>query len=127
MYFPRLHCSAIATALGLCLLSPPFLVGCVEIPVNEIQGKGSANTRPFTVAQNWEVQYEVKSGSGLFAIALHDPQGNLIDFLAKQIGEGSGQSFYPKGGTYDLNVTSSSDWTIKIVELSGAKQDQPVE
>ena len=120
MSVKALRCSIIATALGLCLLSPPLLFGYVENLVNEIEGKGSANTRPFTVSQNWEVQYEVKSG-GLFAIALHDSQGNLISFLAKQIVEGSGRSFYPKGGTYYLNVTSSSDWTIKIVELRKSK------
>ncbi len=84
--------------------------------VQQYEGNGALNTRPFTVSQAWEVQWN--ASGDLFALYLHDGSGDLVDVAASQMGSGSGSSFFPKPGTYYFQVNTLGPWSLRIVHAT---------
>jgi len=83
--------------------------------VTQYSGSGMKTTRPFTVDSSWEIQWKV-SGM-IFQVYLQSEDGQMVDILANQQGEGEGSSYSPKSGTYYLEINAVGDWEIKIVEV----------
>ena len=78
---------------------------------------GTRNTRPFSVADRWELRWDVK-GSTL-AIFLFGADGERKGVLpiVTQNKPGSSNSYYPMAGSYYLKVVTEGDWTITVVQL----------
>lgn len=86
-----------------------------ETVVVEYSGSGMKTTRPFTVDSSWELQW--KASGMVFQVYLQSEDGQMVDILANQQGEGEGSSYSPKTGTYYLEINAMGDWEIKIVEV----------
>lgn len=78
---------------------------------------GTRNTRPFTVKDRWELQWETKGEKLAIFLFTSDgePRGMLP--IVTQDKPGSDRSYYPKGGAYYLKIVTNSDWTITVVQL----------
>lgn len=84
--------------------------------VVEYSGSGMKTTRPFTVNSNWEIQWD--ADGRIFQVYLQSEDGQMVDILANQQGEGEGSSYSPKTGTYYLKINAMGNWKIKIVETN---------
>lgn len=96
----------------LWLLSTSVLADTV---IKTFSGNGSKSTRPFKVADKWEVQWNVTGDA--FVLYLHTTDGTVIDVLASQEGPGNGASYHVTGGNYYLRTGAMGSWVIKIVQL----------
>lgn len=101
----------------------------VQIPVNKkdavaeaipssglaIEGSGARNTRPFKVADSWEIQWE--SQGNLLQIFVNDDSGVLVALAANQQGAGPGSSYMAKGGQYHLSINALGEWKLRIAQV----------
>jgi len=76
--------------------------------VAEFSGSDTHTTRPFRVADRWEIQWGYKpsglfANGGLFQIYLYEEGGDRPDIVAYQMQPGSGSAYRPKGGRYYLD------------------------
>lgn len=103
---------------ALLLLVPGGLVLAADEQVVFTQSaNGTRNTRPFTVADRWELRWDVKGPK--LTIYLYtsdgDPRGLLP--IVTQDKPGASSSYYPKAGSYYLKVIADGDWTVSVVQL----------
>lgn len=82
--------------------------------IQQVTANGTRNLRPFTVNDNWEIQWDSKAG---VHIGVHQPDGKLVEEGGSSMKPGQGSSYHPRGGTYFLEITSLDDWTITVVQL----------
>ncbi len=85
-----------------------------DTTIQIFSGSGGRNTRPFTVKDSWEIQWDATGD--IFQITLYRSDGEMEGIAANQMGAGKGASYQPKGGQYYLGVNSIGNWTIKIVQ-----------
>lgn len=85
--------------------------------VQTFSGTGGKNTRPFTVKDGWEIQWDAKGD--IFQLFLYRADGEMDGVSANQQGSGKGASYQAKGGQFYLQVNALGDWTIKIVQTKG--------
>lgn len=83
--------------------------------IKTFSGSDMQSTRPFNVADKWEVQWDAKGDA--FALYLYSPDGTVIAVLANQDGPGKGSSYQAKGGNYYLRISAMGDWAIDIVQV----------
>lgn len=83
--------------------------------VKTFSGSGAKNTRPFTVQEGWEIQWD--ASGDIFQLYLYSPGGDMIGVPANQQGPGKGSSYQPKAGEYYLQVNAIGDWSVRIVNL----------
>lgn len=107
---------AIRPQTVLCIiLAAVTFTALAQSTVAEYSGNGLSNTRPFTVQDSWEVQWD--ANGDIFQIYVYDTNGNLIDIAANQMGPGTGASFLARGGSYYLQVNSIGRWSVRVVQL----------
>jgi hypothetical protein len=85
-----------------------------DIVVQTFSGSGGLNTRPFTVKDGWEIQWDAKGD--IFQLYLYTGSGDMDGVPANQQGPGKGASYQAKGGNYYLQVNALEAWTIKIIQ-----------
>ena len=85
--------------------------------VKEFSGSGGKNTRPFTVKNGWEIQWDAKGD--IFQLYLYTANGDMAGVPANQQGSGKGSSYQAKGGQYYLQVNAIGNWAIKVVQSGG--------
>lgn len=85
--------------------------------VKEFSGSGGKNTRPFSVEDGWEIQWNAKGD--IFQLFLYTANGDMAGVPANQQGSGKGSSYQAKGGQYYLQVNAIGNWAIKIVQTGG--------
>lgn len=83
--------------------------------VQEFSGSGGKNTRPFTVKDGWEIQWDAKGD--LFQLYLYTANGDIVGVLANQQGSGKGSSYEAKAGKYYLKVNAIGNWSINIIPV----------
>ncbi|MDR9367238.1 MAG: hypothetical protein RI575_18025 [Balneolaceae bacterium] len=93
-----------------------------EKVVETYTGNGGKNTRPFTVDDEWEIQWN--ASGDIFQLYLYSKDGDLIGVPANQQGAGNGSSYQAKSGSYYLQVNALGKWEIEIVQLS-SNSDNP--
>lgn len=91
------------------------LSAAAEEILQQASANGTRNLRPFTVKDGWELRWDTKSP--MFTVMLHSTTGELVDTLATQMQPGPGVTYYPKGGTYYLQIIASGDWTVTVIQL----------
>ena len=106
---------ASSSVMWLTLLVMTFAIA-QEALVQEYEGNGALNTRPFTVVPGWEIQWD--ASGDIFQLYLHDGAGDLIGVAANQMGPGRGASYQPRAGTYYLQVNALGRWSIRIVSIN---------
>ena len=89
--------------------------------VKAFSGSGGTNTRPFTVQNGWEIQWDAKGA--IFQLYLYSSNGDMVGVPANQQGSGKGSSYQAKGGKYYLQVNAIGDWAINIVQTGGQAFD----
>ena len=82
--------------------------------VKEFSGSGGRNTRPFTVKNGWEIQWDAKGD--IFQLFLYTANGDTVGIPANQQGSGKGSSYQAKGGQYYLQVNAIGNWNIQVVQ-----------
>lgn len=85
--------------------------------VKEFFGSGGRNTRPFSVEDGWEIQWDAKGD--IFQLFLYTANGDMEGVPANQQGSGKGSSYQGKGGQYYLQVNAIGNWAIEIVQIGG--------
>ena len=78
-------------------------------------GNGTKTTRPFTVQDEWELQWTCE---GLIIVSLYATGTNNPPKIIVRSRNGTGSSYYAKAGSYYLKVHAKKDWSIDIVELN---------
>lgn len=105
------------------LLSAIMLVGLIctapawsaeEQIVFTQSANGSRTTRPFTVADGWEVRWKADRSISIFTVARN---GEAIAEIGSASAPGSGSTYQAKGGTFSLQIISGANWTITVVQL----------
>lgn len=105
-----------------------------DITIMTLSGKGASTLRPFTVNDEWEIQWQ--ASQSLFSLILHpvaintstpdNAESSAADRLRRIIAEGPeiiamdggpGTHYMPRGGKYYLEIAGLGKWTIKIVEI----------
>lgn len=85
--------------------------------VKTFTGSGGKNTRPFTVKDGWEIQWDAKGD--IFQLFLYTANGDMVDVPANQQSSGKGASYQAKGGEYYLQVNAIGNWAIEVVQTDG--------
>ncbi|KIX14676.1 glycerol-3-phosphate dehydrogenase/oxidase [Dethiosulfatarculus sandiegensis] len=91
-------------------------VALAQEVIQSFSGNGSKNTRPFTVQDGWEIQWDARGA--IFQVFLHNANGEMVGVPANQQGAGKGASYQAKGGKYYLMVNAVGPWKVKLVNLS---------
>lgn len=86
-------------------------------PVFQYSANGTRNTRPFTVQDRWELQWDAKGGKLAIFLFTADGERQGVLPIVTQEKSGSGASYYPKGGSYYLKVVTEGDWNITVVQV----------
>lgn len=110
---PRCHVRSVLAVLILMGLS---FAASQDPVVQRYAGNGTQNTRPFSVSQGWEVQWD--ASGDIFQLFLHTGSGDLVDVAANQMGSGSGASYFPQPGTYYFQVNAIGPWALSVVHVS---------
>ncbi len=98
-----------------CLCFSPLALYAADQPtILTESASGTRSLRPFTVGDRWELQWD--SSDGLI-VWLMTEKGTAVQQLAAQHKPGKGSTFHPTGGSYYLRITSSGDWTVRVVQL----------
>lgn len=100
----------------LCVSLSPAALFSQDTVVKEFSGSGGKNTRPFTVSNGWEIQWNATGN--IFQLYLYDNEGSLKGVPANQQGQGPGSSYQAKGGEYYLQVNALGNWDVKIVQIN---------
>jgi hypothetical protein len=103
-----------STILCVGLLLGGVAFAAEEQIVQELTGNGSRTTRPFTVKDGWEVRWKATNELLLFLL---DAQGQPLEALGHSMGDAGGATYYAKGGTYSLRISSNAHWTVTVVQL----------
>jgi hypothetical protein len=103
--------------LFLFLSIPAVLQAVDERTIQETSANGTRNTRPFTVQDRWELQWDAKGESFLVMLFTDTGERQGLLPIVRQEGPGKGESFYPKGGSYYLKILAKGDWTVRVVQL----------
>ena len=90
-------------------------------------GSGDDVTDALSLDEGYTVFEVTNSGDSNFAVKLHDENGGS-DLLINEIGAYNGKvgTLIKTAGNYNLEVTSSGNWTIKasqVIPTSGAKNE----
>ena len=88
-----------------------------DVVVKTFTGSGGKNTRPFTVKDGWEIQWDAKGD--IFQLYLYKATGDMIGVPANQQRSGKGSSYQAKGGQYYLQVNAIGNWAITVVQTGG--------
>lgn len=92
-----------------------------ENVVESYSGNGGKNTRPFTVSDGWEIQWDATGD--IFQLYLYSKDGDMLGVPANQQGSGEGSSYQANGGTYYLQVNAIGGWEIKIAQVNSGTSD----
>lgn len=107
--------TALITVL-LCLVSTVALAADEQVVFTQA-ANGTRNTRPFTVADRWELRWDVKGPKLSIFLFMADGERQGLLPIVTQDKAGTGSSYYPKAGSYYLKVLADGDWTISVVQL----------
>jgi hypothetical protein len=83
--------------------------------IKEFSGKGHHITRPFSVPNGWEIQWEAMGR--LLQVYVNKTNGELDGIAANQQGPGIGSSYQPKGGSYYLEMNAFGEWKVTVVKV----------
>jgi hypothetical protein len=97
------------------------LGGAKETLVREFAGSGLSNTRPFSVDESWEIQWDAKGD--FFQLYIYNLNGDLLNVAANQMGPGRGSSYQVAAGTFYLQVNALGSWSVRIVQVESNKLD----
>lgn len=102
----------------MLILAVLLVAGAVQAQkvVKTFSGNGTSTTRPFTVKDGWEIQWNLKNGL-LLQILVEQEGKKAFDLASNQGKVGKGSAYRPKGGTYYLSINAAGDWEIKIVQV----------
>lgn len=103
--------------IALALVMPGYnAANAQDEVVAKFSGDGTANTRPFTVAGPWKIQFDNMSNHS-FSIDLYGANGDLKSVAVSKPGRGTGSSYQPAAGTYFLGVDADGKWTVTVVRV----------
>ena len=86
-----------------------------EVEITRFEGSGQSTTRPFTVPDGWEIQWDA---SDFIQIYVYEASGELSGIAANQQGSGSGSAFQPSGGSFYLQMNAMGSWTVRVVDVN---------
>lgn len=107
----------ICALLGSGLLFAATALAAEEPIVFSQAANGTRNTRPFTVQDRWELQWQATGEKLAIFLFTADGQPRGMLPIVTQSKPGSDRSYYPKGGGYYLKVVTDGDWTIRVVQV----------
>ncbi len=88
-----------------------------ETVVKIFESDSNLVTRPFSVPNNWEIQWTYHNNRH-FSITLYKANGDYVDLITNSSGKtSSGKAFQPVGGSYYLKINGNGQWKISVVKL----------
>jgi hypothetical protein len=85
------------------------------VEITRFEGSGQSTTRPFTVPDGWEIQWDA---GDFIQIYVYEAGGELNGIAANQQGSGSGSAFQASGGSYYLQMNAMGSWTVRVVDVN---------
>jgi hypothetical protein len=109
-------------------LAAPLYIAYADTVIKEFSGDHDYVTKPFTVHDGWEIQWDAK-GAGRVHIVLkrssqinlvwHISHNDIVGVITNRSGKpNSGSVYQSKGGTYYLDIGGSNNWIVRIVEIN---------
>jgi hypothetical protein len=90
-----------------------------EVLVRSFDGTGSSSTGVFVVDDDWVLKWQLDGlGSDSIQIVVREAGGGVLETVIQE-GLGAGEQAFPEGGAYRLVITSTGDWNIRVLQLSG--------
>jgi hypothetical protein len=91
-----------------------------EVLIRSFDGSGDQATGVFVVATDWVLVWELDGlASETIEIVVRSSTGEEIETLTQE-GLGQGRREFSGAGAYRLAVSSSGDWRIRVLGISGA-------
>lgn len=103
------------SVLVLVVILATCLAVYADYTIQEFSGSGQHTTRPFTVPDGWEIQWD--ASGDIFQIYVYKANGDLDGIAANQQGPGKGSAYQPKGGSYYLMMNAMGTWKVKVVKV----------
>jgi hypothetical protein len=85
--------------------------------VHSFTGRDDWDSPPFEIARPWRLVWQ-NEGS-LLTVELRGEQGEMLDVIGNQIGEGGGRSEVQEPGVYRLAVRGLGGWRVQVVGEGG--------
>jgi hypothetical protein len=76
-------------------------------------GAGNKTTKPFGAAANWQIEWRTKDPK--FTVELFDRNGKSRGDVVAAKRRTHGSTFVSERGQFELKVTASRDWSIRII------------
>ena len=91
-----------------------------EVLIRSFEGSGNQVTGVFGVGTRWVLVWELDGlATDSLEIIVRSSSGSEIETLT-QDGLGQGRKEFSNGGAYRLAVSSSGDWRIRVLGLTGS-------
>lgn len=89
-----------------------------EVLVRTFDESGSTSTGVFVVSSNWVLKWQLDGlASDSIQIVVREASGDDLETIVQQ-GLGTGEKAFATGGAFRLVVTSTGDWSIRVLQLS---------
>lgn len=89
-----------------------------EVLVRTFEGTGSTSTGVFVVGSNWVLKWQIDGLAGdSIRISVRAAGGQEAEII-EQEGLGAGERAFGVGGAYRLVVSSTGDWTIRVLQIA---------
>ena len=89
-----------------------------EVLVRSFDGTGSTSTGVFVVSPGWVLKWQLDGlASDSIRIVVREAGGQEFE-TAVQEGLGTGERTFEDGGAFRLVVTSTGDWSIRVLQTS---------
>ncbi|WP_193370852.1 hypothetical protein [Pelagibius marinus] len=85
----------------------------VPAAIHKFTGKDNWNSDVLELTSPWRLVWQNKGS--LLTVELHTSQGELVEVVGNQIGEGGGRSTVIGPGSYRLAVRGLGGWQVQLV------------
>jgi hypothetical protein len=109
---------AVVLTTGDDAVSTTTVTEPAEVLVRNFDGSGSTSTGVFVVSAGWVLKWQLDGlTSDSIEIVVREASG--LDFSSvTQEGLGAGERVFAEGGAYRLVVSSTGDWSIRVLQVA---------
>src|SRR3546814_8908577 len=84
-----------------------------DVCSSDLTGRDDWDSQPFEMTKAWRLVWQ-NQGS-LLTVELRAEQGEMLDVIGNQIGQGGGRSEVQEPGVYRLAVRGLGGWRVQVV------------
>ena len=94
-----------------------------EVLVRNFDNSGSTSTGVFVVSAGWVLKWQLDGlASDSIEIVVREAGGQDFSSVTQE-GLGTGERAFDEGGAYRLVVTSTGDWSIRVLQITSQAEE----